>query len=216
METHLTVDALMEIMYHADYATTINMIQVYPRLNTDAFWEEKWRVMYPHDSYLPFITTQDAFLVKECKELVLVFDMVKQLYKNIIYENEKNLKQILEKYGTIKNPLFLPIQIKSQFIVVVRNHRDLFVFDYYDSFDDAENEIQKNWDPYLSFDIFDLDAFVFCFSDVNMEREENKNGYSFYRYSPGIFYSQVDKFWRYKTICKQYVVGYNKAKNAAV
>ena len=89
----LLSDNIREIAYQTDYFTTIKFLKIYPKFNTDKFWEEKWNKMYPNEIYVPFLTDQDCFLLKERERFVLIFYRNEchecgsfGLYKNILYE----------------------------------------------------------------------------------------------------------------------------------
>ena len=67
----LLVDNFKEIAYRTNYFTTVSLLIVFPKLNTDEFWENKWQLMYPSYNNISFYTTQDVFLIRERKHFVL-------------------------------------------------------------------------------------------------------------------------------------------------
>lgn len=57
----MLLDNFREIAYRTDYFTTITLLHIFPILNDDEFWEEKWKNMYKDEKYVPFFTNQDSF-----------------------------------------------------------------------------------------------------------------------------------------------------------
>lgn len=69
----LTRDNIIEIAYHTDYLTTVDLLKSFDSFETDAFWEQKWTKMYPNTTYNQCLSIQDCFLMQERKNFVFVF-----------------------------------------------------------------------------------------------------------------------------------------------
>lgn len=130
----MILDNIKEIAYQADYFTTLDLLQAYPTLDTDHFWEEKWNKQYPNQCYVPFFTNQDSFLIMERKNFVLIFYSngcpeccISGLYKNILYEDDGTLQEKFETYSQgFEDFEYIPLHVKKQFVVIQYEHNILF------------------------------------------------------------------------------------------
>lgn len=178
----LVSDNILEIAYLSDYFTTVNLLKVCPKLNTDSFWDKKWTRMYPNKKSLQFLTNQDVFLIQERKNFVLVLNHNPcfscggiSMYKNILYEDD-NLKNDFVKYSNVKNLVFIPVNLEAQFIVIGTNYEKYIVLNQFDYFDQAEDFCSNKIDSdFIIGDCFiiDMNNIVICFSGLNMERMPN-------------------------------------------
>ena len=178
----LLVDNFKEIAYRTDYFTTISLLAVFPILNTDQFWEDKWHVMYNRPS-LPFFTDQDNFLIMERSMVIILFESFNclKLYKNILFENDQ-LQEKFELYSNNHADLFyIPINVKKQFIIIKNYKSKCDVDNQFDDYEEAEDYIandvikirKDNLYLHASYHIVDMDKIVVCFNNVNLQRKPN-------------------------------------------
>lgn len=196
----LSSNNILEMAYRSDYLTTVELLKVYPELNTDDFWEEKWEFMYPNKKSIQFLTNQDVFLMEERKNFVFVMNHNKcsecgglDLYKNVLYEDDGTLRDIFVKYSDIeeKDLSFVPIYLKAQFIVmgiaIIEDFNKYEILNQFDYFNEAEDfigtEVRDNGSTnFTMYQIIDMDHIVICFMRMNMERKPNNNSclYNYY------------------------------------
>jgi len=187
----LLPENILNIAYYCDYFTTINLLEVFPQFDSDNFWEDKWKFMYPNEKSLQFFTNQDVFLMKERKNMVIIMyhnSCVScgyiTLYKNIIYEDDGSLNDIFEKYSNVsKSDLtFIPINVQDQFIILGYNNNKYTILGQFSDFDEAQDFISKdimmnNVIKFTLYHIIDMDDMVTCFVGINMERRPHNDNY---------------------------------------
>lgn len=175
----LSVDNIHEIAYRTDYATTMNMLIVFPFLNTDYFFTQKWTAMYNVPA-LPFFTDQDNFLMMERKVSVAFCET--KLYKNILYESE-GLRDAFERYADVMLKL-IPVHVQKQYVVFCPNHvdHDLAQFDvFYDAESFIESYVKTNMHHWCC--IVDMNQMVFSFNRVKLQRKPKHHLYC-HQYNP--------------------------------
>lgn len=168
------------------------MLKAYPQLDTEKFWEDKWKIMYPNEPYPTFLSNRDKFLVAERGNFVLLLNAYPchecgrgYFYRDIIYENNDLLKENLEKYSEDpSNIKILPINVKKRFHII-KDYNDI-IAGQFDTGSDAEDHIENNILNIEIFLLIDIGNLVFCFSDVKMEHKVT-NSESYHKYYSGTF-----------------------------
>lgn len=203
--TMLLEENILEVAYNSDYFTTVKLLEIYPDLDTDKFWDEKFKRMYPTSPSLLFFSHQEVFLINERSnsKFVLLFKSNGcpecgdfGLYKNILYEDNGSLYDKFSLYNNIDDLIYINVNVMEQYIVIGGKTDNLSVLDQFDCFSQAEdyieNDIEKNPDikNLLSYNhkvyfIIDMNHFIVSFENVKLERAPNQNRTSY-------------KYWSYR------------------
>ena len=177
----LLFNNIKEIAYQTDYLTTIKLSELYPNLNNNDFWKEKWTMMYSKVNYLECLTRQDNFLMKERKCFFFVYCIFIRIFyiKTMV---------VCFKNGVVNMVDYLRhlyVDVRKQFIITKKVGNDLIELKQVNKFCDAENYV-KNYilrrtkfkelvsnDTYC---IIDMQYINISFSAINMERSRDNKG----------------------------------------
>jgi hypothetical protein len=125
----LDIDNIIEIAFHANFKTTINLIKTLPQIDTPWFWKEKCFKKY--GIYRDLYTGKENYLCHGVKTWCINVNFNDKKVDKYIFEYTPILDRIL--YNTRKYELIQFNNFLNQFILIIDNDADTYHIFYYET-----------------------------------------------------------------------------------
>lgn len=122
------LDIIFEIALRTDYQTTLILLDLYPKIKRDDFWNLKWQNMYPDKKYFEFWDRKTNYLIQYHKNFDFFVGM--GIYQRTIYLSDTKIEH--KKYEDVAHEChygkyFVAIPFLEDQFILVRDDSDNIV-----------------------------------------------------------------------------------------
>jgi len=115
------LDVLSTVILYTDYDTTLKILTILPKFNTNDFWKCKCSKLYPNKTYFDCFNEIDNFLIKE-RTFIFIRPYIYKTDKDVLIEYNQEIHQTLKKILLCGSDfIFTKINIDKPYLLIEQN-----------------------------------------------------------------------------------------------